>query len=49
MHVVKGMVGCLGDMKAAMIRLHEETKSYKICSSDSNTKDRGGMWRHCGA
>lgn len=27
MHVVKGMVGCLGDMETVMIKLHEETNT----------------------
>lgn len=24
MHVIKGMVGCLGDMEAVMVKLHEK-------------------------
>lgn len=29
MHVIKGMVGCLGDMETVMIKLHEEPNTRK--------------------
>lgn len=29
MHVIKGMVGCLGDMETVMIKLHEEPNTCK--------------------
>lgn len=29
MHVIKGMVGCLGDMETVMIKLHEEPNTPK--------------------
>lgn len=29
MHVIKGMVGCLGDMETVMIKLHEEPITRK--------------------
>lgn len=29
MHVIKGMVGCLGDMETVMIKLHEEPITHK--------------------
>lgn len=29
MHVIKGMVGCLGDMDMVMIKLHEDSNTGK--------------------
>lgn len=29
MHVIKGMVGCLGDMETVIIKLHEQPNSRK--------------------
>ncbi len=30
MHVIKGMVGCLGDMETVIIKLHEEPNTQSV-------------------
>lgn len=42
MHVIKGMVGCLGDMEAVMIRLHEEPHARKSVLLIATLEEEGG-------
>lgn len=47
MHVIKGMVGCLGDMEKVMINLHEEPNICKsvflivILKEEEESRDTG--------
>lgn len=47
MHVIKGMVGCLGDMETVMINLHEEPNICKsvflivILKEEEESRDTG--------
>lgn len=42
MHVIKGMVGCLGDMKMMMTKLHDE-QNLAYCNKQ-NRVVCGDIW-----
>lgn len=41
MHVIKGMVGCLGDVDMVMIKLHEDSNTGKKKKSVTIKEEAG--------